>query len=61
MDLREIRLRPTDPARSLQPDLNVVLRIFDRDIAEEIRKNLPVSAALSASAISSAMLMEPRS
>lgn len=38
-------------ARSLRPDLHLVLRTFDREMAEEIRKRFNIQFALSASSI----------
>lgn len=45
-------------ARSLQPRLPLVLRIFDKDIASEMQKRLSIPTALSASAIAAEYLLK---
>lgn len=45
-------------ARTLKPDLRLILRIFDVNIAEEIKKRLDIHLALSTSAIASDKFVE---
>lgn len=40
-------------ARSLNPDIRIVVRVYDRDFAEQMQRNFRVEAALSSSAIAS--------
>ena len=45
-------------ARSLRPDLRLILRIFDKGIAEEMRERLDIHFALSTSVIAAERLVE---
>ena len=45
-------------ARSLRPDLRLILRIFDKGIAEEMREHLDIHFALSTSEIAAERLVE---
>jgi voltage-gated potassium channel Kch len=40
-------------ARSLNPDIRIVVRVYDRDFADQMQRNFRVEAALSSSAIAS--------
>jgi voltage-gated potassium channel Kch len=45
-------------ARALHPRLRVILRIFDRDTAEELRRRLNIHYAISTSAIAARAVLE---
>ncbi len=45
-------------AKSLEPRLSLVLRIFDHDIAQEMQRRLSIPVALSASSIAAEYLLE---
>ena len=55
-DLRNLEIGLN--ARSLQPDLRLILRIFDKGIAEEMREHLDIHFALSTSVIAAERLVE---
>jgi voltage-gated potassium channel Kch len=46
-------------ARAIQPRIRVVLRIFDRDTAEELRQRINIHYAISTSAIAARAMLEP--
>ena len=45
-------------ARSLRPDLRLILRIFDKGIAEQMREHMDIHFALSTSALAAERLVE---
>jgi voltage-gated potassium channel Kch len=45
-------------ARSLRPELRLILRVFDKDMAEQLRERLDIHFALSTSAIAAEDLVE---
>ncbi len=57
-DLKNLEVGLT--ARSIQSEMPLVLRIFDHDVAEEMRKRLSIPVALSASAIAAAYLLKDK-
>ena len=57
-DLKNLEVGLT--ARSLQPAMPLVLRIFDHDIAKEMHKRLSIPVALSASSIAATYLLKDK-
>ena len=55
-DLKNLEIGLT--ARSIQPKVPLVLRIFDREIAEEIEERLSIPTALSASTVTAEYLLK---
>lgn len=45
-------------ARAIHPRIRVILRIFDRDTAEELRQRLNIHYAISLSAIAARAMLE---
>ncbi|MBI5732566.1 NAD-binding protein [Candidatus Jorgensenbacteria bacterium] len=45
-------------ARALQPNLKLILRIFDQDVADAVRERLKINAAFSTSALTAERIVE---